>query len=180
MTAMLTDNPTEVGLHVFERAGLGKAPYRCVAVVEKVFRVAPDAPPQPGATCDFCGTPLMTVFMVRAADGREFGVGCNCIDKSGDKGLIRQYKQSPEYRKHQAELRRNRDARVVAEWEALMADPKATTILGSIIVRRFVYGQPDTQETLLANMQRTWNWCGMAGHKRHLDHAKAVIAKGAL
>lgn len=74
--------------HVF--AHLGPAPYRYLGYERKVFQSipgCPDCPMQPGATCDHCGTGIMDTFRFRAADGREFIVGSDCVHKSGDANL---------------------------------------------------------------------------------------------
>ena len=93
-----TDNPAEVGMHVFEKAGLGKAPFKLIGFSECIFKPAPDVPARPGTSCDYCGTGIMTVCHIRGADGKQFKVGCNCVEKTGDAGLIRAYKTLPEYR----------------------------------------------------------------------------------
>lgn len=66
-------------VHPFERAGFGHAPYRFVGYSRQVYQAAPDAPVQPGTSCDYCGTGIMDVFRVRSRDGVEFKVGCDCI-----------------------------------------------------------------------------------------------------
>ena len=68
-------------IHPFERARFGHAPYRCVGHRRAVYQACPGAPMQPGATCDYCGTAIMDVYMVRSADGIEFKVGSDCVGK---------------------------------------------------------------------------------------------------
>lgn len=75
-------------IHKFEEAGLGKAPFRLVGNYSKIFRAVPEAPAQPGACCDYCGTGIMDVYRIRSADGKEFEVGCDCVNKTDDKGLV--------------------------------------------------------------------------------------------
>ena len=76
-------------IHAFERAGLGTAPYQFLGVEKISFQAAPDAPSQPGGSCDFCGTGIHFHYRLRSADGRTFKVGSDCILKSGDAGLRR-------------------------------------------------------------------------------------------
>lgn len=64
-------------IHPFERAGLGIAPFRCTGVEEKVYGPCN----QPAGTCDYCGNGIKYVYHVRSSDGKEFGVGCDCIRK---------------------------------------------------------------------------------------------------
>lgn len=74
-------------IHIFERAGLGKAPFRCVGSYESIYKPHPDAPARPGTSCDYCGTGIMSVFEIRGADGLTFKVGCECVRKTDDAGL---------------------------------------------------------------------------------------------
>lgn len=69
-------------VHPFEEAGLGVAPFHYVGHSRAVFRAAPDAPAQPGASCDYCGTGIMDVFHVQGSDGRKFKVGCDCVRRT--------------------------------------------------------------------------------------------------
>lgn len=40
---------------------------------------------KPGGTCDYCGT---YIFNVESTDGNRFHVGCECIRKTDDSGMI--------------------------------------------------------------------------------------------
>lgn len=73
----------------FERAGMGLAPFILRGVEEKVHVACPGATPQPGGTCDFCGTGIRYVFHIESADGKKWGVGCDCVRHTQDAGLIR-------------------------------------------------------------------------------------------
>jgi hypothetical protein len=65
-----------VGVHPFERAGLGKAPFRYLSSYRDNL-----------TCCDYCGTAIVNVFIVGSADGQRFKVGCECIRKVDDGGL---------------------------------------------------------------------------------------------
>ncbi len=119
-----SDNAAEVGVHVFERAGLGKAPFRFVGVEVKVYQACPGAPAQPGGSCDYCGQGIKSCYTLRSADGRQFHVGCDCIDKSGDKGLIKAYRRSPEYRAAARAAREKKASRDCAELGELISGGK--------------------------------------------------------
>jgi hypothetical protein len=106
---MKTENEAHVGKHAFEVAGLGLAPFRFVGASENVITY-PDGTQQAGGTCDYCYTGIRLECHVLSADGKKFKVGCNCIEKVGDKGLLRAYKNSPEFRLRQRELRAKREA----------------------------------------------------------------------
>jgi hypothetical protein len=170
-----TDNTAEVGMHVFERRGLGKAPFAVVGSYTSVFQATPDAPKQPGTCCDYCGTGIMYVVSIRSRDNRTFKVGSDCVAKTGDAGLIKAYKNRPEVRARARDAATAKDAAVRAEWTALMADPANVAKLSAIMVpgRPWIPGE---QVTLYDDLKRVWSMCGMAGHKRMLKSLKSRLA----
>lgn len=82
---------TETAIHPFEKAGLGKAPFRYVGAVDQ----NPDSQgmvvigerngvrieTKQGGTCDYCGLAIINMYRVCSADGRKFKVGCDCLKK---------------------------------------------------------------------------------------------------
>lgn len=77
-------NETVATIHPFERAGLGKAPYRVTGSYESKYQAIPgdpNCPIQPGSSCDYCAAGIMLVVKVRSADGRDFKVGCDCAGR---------------------------------------------------------------------------------------------------
>ena len=84
-------------IHVFEKAGLGKAPFKCVGFSTTSDRIALNRYCQGhgltyttnmcGGTCDYCGTAIWNVFRIRSSDNKEFVVGCDCVLKTNDIGL---------------------------------------------------------------------------------------------
>lgn len=92
------ENTTSPTVHVFERAGLGKAPFRVVGLDRRVGPMevpgqpgmTVGAPGQPMGSCDYCGTGIADCFTIRSADGRTFVVGSDCVYKTGDAGLRKQ------------------------------------------------------------------------------------------
>lgn len=121
---MKTDNAAQVGMHVFEAAGLGKAPFRFAGYSENWF-VIPGVMRKPGGSCDFCGASIAGEFSVRSADGKTFKVGCDCIMKAGEAGILKAYKSSPEYRAAQrakAAAKGAADRAFVTEWINANAD----------------------------------------------------------
>lgn len=115
-----TENAALVGKHAFEIAGLGLAPFRFVGASENVITY-PDGRQQAGGSCDYCGTGIRTECHVKSSDGKTFKVGCNCIDKVGDTGLLKAYKTSPEYRAKQRALRAIKSAAGLAEFKETIA-----------------------------------------------------------
>lgn len=83
----------ETKQHIFEAAGLGLAPFRCVGCyVDKGPRdlgngLTAGAPGQPMGTCDYCGTGILYCFRIVSSDGKSFVVGSDCVAKTGDAGL---------------------------------------------------------------------------------------------
>jgi hypothetical protein len=108
-------------VHKFERAGLGKAPFRLVGMTREIYQAVPgdpNCPIQPGTSCDYCGQGIIDTYWIRSSDGRRFKVGCDCVAKTGDNGLKRQI--APH-------LKAKRDAASAAQIAALeesLADPE--------------------------------------------------------
>lgn len=81
---------TNTDLHPFERAGLGKAPFKYLGVFQDVgpktvivngLEMQVGAPGQPMGTCNYCGQGIKDCYRVRGASGDEFIVGCDCVRK---------------------------------------------------------------------------------------------------
>jgi hypothetical protein len=128
---MKTDNPNEVGVHVFERAGLGLAPFRVYDFMTITYQACPGAPVQPGGSCDYCGTGIMYACLIQSSDGKRFKVGCDCVNKTGDKGIIQAYKKSAAYRDHQRQLRNAQYLVKHEKAQALLAFPEIRSELQS-------------------------------------------------
>lgn len=106
----------DTALHPFERAGLGKAPFRFVGLVEKTYVACQGAPVQPGGTCAFCGTGIRYVCIVKSADGRAHDIGTDCVHKLEDERNTND--------EHAREIRRLAD-KVKAAQRKLAADKRA-------------------------------------------------------
>ena len=164
-----TDNPSEVGMHIFERCGMGVAPYQFIGCEETLFVAYPGATPRAGGTCDYCATAISTKYWVRSADGEKFGLGCNCIDKSGDAGLIKAYKNSPEHRALQKAKRQALDDRKSVEIEQLLELHSAK--LASIQIKKW-NGEMESQ---LDYLERVLPMCGASGRASYLKHIKNLV-----
>lgn len=95
-------------VHKFESAGLGKAPFRCVGVSEERgprtvnmngVAVQVGAPGQPMGTCAYCGQGIAYCYQIQSADGKRFIVGSDCVEKTGDNGMIDLVKRAENKRK---------------------------------------------------------------------------------
>ena len=79
-------------LHPFERAGLGRAPFRFLGMSVEVGprrSVDPEtgvtleigSPGQPMGSCNYCGQGIAYCYHVASADDKRFIVGCDCVMK---------------------------------------------------------------------------------------------------
>lgn len=173
-------------IHKFERAGLGKAPFRFVGLYEdrgprKTYLpggivVEVGAEGQPMGVCKYCGTGIAICCKVRSADGKEFVVGSDCIEKVGDKGLVKTIKRSPEFRAHQRKLRQNLDERKTKELNDLLAANEDK-------LRSMTFIYTDWNGVKHERNQFDWisnslKFCGAAGRARNLKFVKKLISEG--
>lgn len=117
--------------HPFELAGMGHGPYRYVgfyalpspdlaAANPEAYNARLREMPKLNSgcgTCSNCGMAIMNIHIVRDGKGGLWGVGCDCIEKVGDKSLSDPAKVKQA--KHEANLRHARqEARRIAQHEA--------------------------------------------------------------
>ncbi|QDU88384.1 hypothetical protein Pla175_17600 [Pirellulimonas nuda] len=116
-------NATTHQVHPFEAAGLGKAPFRYVGYShevgpQKVTTYAPNgeeielivgAPGQPMSSCDYCGQGIAHVCHCVSSDGKEFKVGCDCVERVGQVKGDQRAQRAVEVAKYN--LRRQREAK---------------------------------------------------------------------
>ena len=110
----------EIGKHVFELAGLGKAPFKFVGIFEKVFKAGNVV--KPGGSCHFCGTGIRYCCEILSSDGKRFVVGTDCVDKTGDYGIIQAYKNSDEFLTMKREMRHAREQQKIDQLKVWLAD----------------------------------------------------------
>ena len=121
--------PIGSSMHVFESAGLGKAPYKFLGVeelrgpIQLGNGVSCGSPGQPMGSCQYCSTGIAYLFWLQPSDGgKPFYVGSDCIFKSGDAGLRRVI--DPIVAKHNADVLESRSKALIATFEAfLVANP---------------------------------------------------------
>jgi hypothetical protein len=93
----------ETAVHCFEKAGLGRAPFRCTDLYSlpspslagnnpvAYNNAIADMPQGLGCgSCAYCGTAIMHNFIITSADDRRFVVGSDCVARTGDAGLVKQ------------------------------------------------------------------------------------------
>lgn len=137
-----TPNETPGTIHKFEARGLGLAPYTFLGIETMVGPITRadgteiGAPGQPMGTCQYCSTGIKDAYFLRSADGREFYVGSSCIEKAGDKGLMKIVSQR-ERAKRQAKAteRRKKDQEqalaIRTELAAILEDPAIRAALSA-------------------------------------------------
>lgn len=103
-------------VHPFTESGLGFGPFRCTGYHDHGKAGA--------VPCQHCGQGLRYEFVITSADGREFGVGSQCVHKTDDRALQREVDaQQIKLNLALKEQRRvERQAKREAEWEAKMAE----------------------------------------------------------
>jgi len=123
--------------HIFTESGLGLAPFKFVGVYEipspslaeanvTAYNNALAAMPHGygiGA-CNHCGTPIKYNFLIESSDGVKSAVGCECIKKSNDSGLISKAK-AHEKKRAQAKRDEKRAAKMKAQQEKAEAELQA-------------------------------------------------------
>ena len=96
---------TEKTLHAFEKSGLGTAPFYCVGMCEIPSTSLAEHNPTAYAmamadlprdlsigSCAYCGMGIKYNFIVKGATGRRFVVGSECVNRTGDAGLVKAVK----------------------------------------------------------------------------------------
>ena len=121
---MKSDDANKIGKHIFEVYGLGKAPFRFFKYEIRTFQAAPDAPVQVGGSCDFCSQGIKQWCWVVDANGKKFKVGPECIKKTDDANLIKQFKDNPDVRKAKRDQRHKREKAKIEECKKLIEDNK--------------------------------------------------------
>jgi hypothetical protein len=71
----------ETATHLFEQAGLGKAPFKFLRATERLFQAAPGEPVRAGGSCHYCGTGIRYAAIIGSSDGHVFDVGSECVHK---------------------------------------------------------------------------------------------------
>lgn len=165
-----TDNPAQVGQHVFEAAGLGKAPFRCVGFSEIVFNNG-DGTTKAGGCCQYCFTGIRYACHILSSDGKRFHVGTDCVARTGDAGLIKQFKNRPEVRAAAKAKRDSKDAAIKAEWKVLISNQENRDKLAALPTLTQYHWQPNR----LVALESAWNYQGAAGRARMIKWLKAAL-----
>lgn len=115
--------------HIWTEAGLGQAPFRVVRMETEEDRAGIENERKSNGqayttnhctTCDACGTAIYNAYHIESADGRRFKVGCDCLEKTGDKGLIDVAKREAKRVKQAAKQKQEQSRKIgtlVISWD---------------------------------------------------------------
>lgn len=119
----------EVKIHPFEKAGMGTGPYKFVGIAtipsphlashnpdayNAALRQLPKHLVGGCGTCQNCGMAITVICIVKDSEGRSYGVGSDCVDKTGDKALGDPAKVAVARRRNQMRREAREQARQVA------------------------------------------------------------------
>lgn len=120
---------TTTKTHIWTEAGLGQAPFRVVRLETREDRAGIESERKSNGqtyttnhctTCDACGTAIYNAYHIQSSDGRRFKVGCDCLEKTGSKGLIDQAKREARKREQDAKRVREQSRKIgtlVISWD---------------------------------------------------------------
>ena len=165
-------------VHVFEKAGLGKAPFRFTGVEERRGPIhLPDgtmvgSPGQPMGTCQYCGMGIAVCCHVESSDGKHFIVGSDCINKVGDAGLKRATKKEINLMK--TIKRHEREDAFIKEGRALI-ESKRNLLYG----HRF-YPESPYPYTIMERYDWWMAHAGRSGKIKMISRIKKYLAEAGL
>lgn len=119
----------EKTMHVFEKAGLGTAPFRVVGFEIRTYQACQGAPVQVGGSCDFCGTGIKETFIIEDSERKRFKVDNRCVMKTNDKYMILQAKAKAN--KIKREQRHVREAAKIEACREMLKDEKIRKALAA-------------------------------------------------
>jgi len=160
--------PNPDAAHAWERAGLGVAPYRLIGSGAWTYQACPDAPIQPGGSCDYCGQGITNVYFIRAACGSTFHVGCDCVHKvcSKAEGVLSQVVKVE--RKRAAAKRAAADSAKTAEVDRLIEEHRER-------LRGMPHPRGFEGQTMLDDVEWRRKNCGAKGRAALLKQIRAAV-----
>lgn len=84
-----TTTGADIKIHKFQLAGLGRAPFTFINIIERTYCPCPGVASQPSGTCAYCGNGIKYCCVIQDADGKTFEVGNECVKKTDDAGMIK-------------------------------------------------------------------------------------------
>jgi hypothetical protein len=191
VNATMTPETETTTVHPWERAGLGKAPFRWLGVRHLVgpIRIAQSdgttleigAPGQPMGSCAYCAQGIAECHSIKSADGKVFMVGCDCVRRVSEPGdpVLKAAESAAKKRRNAAARARNAakataSASRIAE---LLADENVRARLAAYIEPGIAsYGIAG--KSFLAHAEWLASRCGNAGRLRLIARIEAALSKG--
>lgn len=186
MTTTQATTTETTTIHPWEKAGLGKAPFRWMGVSRKVgpIRIIDKdglewmigAEGQPMGTCAFCGQGIAECHKIRSADGKDFTVGCDCVAKVHAKGeRVLADAQNASRKLRNAQARKRNAAKAddsAAELEALLTDP---SLRAKLAAKPSAYAWKAAEgATALDDAEWLASRCGHTGRVKLIKQLKAA------
>lgn len=148
-------------LHPFETAGLGEAPFKYLRMTYNVGPIRLDngitvgAPGQPMGTCDYCGQGIAHECRIASADGKEFVVGIDCVNKLflDSNATPAELARDPVYREYKRDKARLEAAKRHARQDAKIADGK----LWAVEHRAELESLPDRERAKYGTEETLWD-----------------------
>jgi hypothetical protein len=129
------------------------------------------APGQPMGVCDYCGQGIKECFKIRAACGKRFEVGCDCVRRAYIEAGERVPREVEQFEREKRQEKAKAKAKAVQErLDAILADPPAVLVEQVV---RLPWGE---ERSLIEDLKRVLPMCGAAGKARHLKRIEKVIA----
>jgi hypothetical protein len=187
VNATKTTETETTTLHPWERAGLGKAPYRWLGVRHLVgpIRIAQadgttleiGAPGQPMGSCAYCAQGIAECHSIKSADGKVFMVGCDCVRRVSEPGdaVLKAAEAA-------AKKRRNAAARARNAVKADASKARLAALLADESVRATLAGLPSEQPwkardggTRLDDVEFLARACGHTGRVKLIARIETAL-----
>lgn len=171
-------------MHPFEKAGLGKPPYRITGVEYKVGPIRQldehgnptgleiGAPGQPMGCCQYCYQGIKECWWIRSADGKDFYVGCDCVAKANKEHQPESYGELISKQKLDSDIRAMK-TKLHKEANQKRVDAAMDLLMRTEKLWRHINTLPHSKEwaakqgkTRLDEINWLWRNSGLAGKTR--------------
>jgi hypothetical protein len=187
VNATMTTETETTTVHPWERAGLGKAPFRWLGVRHLVgpIRIAQadgttleiGAPGQPMGSCAYCAQGIAECHSIKSADGKVFMVGCDCVRRASEPGdpVLKAAEAA-------AKKRRNAAARARNAGKAKASEARLAELLADDGVRATLAGLPSAYAwkaaqggTRLDDVEFLARGCGHTGRAKLIAQIETAL-----
>jgi hypothetical protein len=173
---MTTETTSKI--HDFEKAGLGRAPFRFIGAYEDRgphtwtdpktgITTTAGAPGQAMGVCKYCYQGIAICCTIQDADGKTFTVGSDCVKRTGDKGL---HNATTAVQKIARDNTRKREDARIAEVKASVETDES--------LRAILAGKPSPNAYRASKGDTRLDWAtwmlANAGHAGRLDVVRYI------